>query len=216
MEDVDETQVIYAMPRSGLGAGRDPKIAGQAGAVSAALASGYGGLGFVVGFALALGGSLVPLLLAFGECDLALDAAVAEVEADGDEGVSLLLGHALELADLGFVEEQFAGSEGVVVHGVAVGEGADVGVEEEALAVFEEAVGVLEVGFAFADGLDLGAAKGDSGLEFVGEEVIEAGRAVEGGVALAGGDGVAVLLLDSGFGGVGDGRIGERTRHRDL
>ena len=64
----------------------------------------------------------------------------------------------------------------------------------KALAVFEQAVGVFEVGLAFADGLDLGAAQGDAGLEAVGEEVVEAGGAVEGGVALAGGDGVAVLL----------------------
>ena len=61
------------------------------------------------------------------------------------------------------MEEKFAGAEGFVVHGVAVREGADVGVEEEALAVLEEAVGVLEIGFAFADGFDLGAAEGDAG-----------------------------------------------------
>ncbi len=93
------------------------------------------------------------------------------------------------------MEQELAGAQGFVVHGVAVGEGADVGVEEEALAVLEQAVGVLEVGFAFADGFDLGAAEGDAALEAVGEEVVVAGGAVEGGVALAGGDGVAVLLL---------------------
>ena len=164
-------------------------------AVLAALAAGDGGFGFVVGFALAFGGALIPFLLAFGQGELALDAAVAEVEADGDEGIALLSGHALELADLVFVQQQLAGAERVVVHGVAVGERADVGVQEEAFAVFEQAVGVLEVGLAFADGLDLGAAEGDAGLELVGEEVIVAGGAVEGGVALAGGDGVAVLRL---------------------
>ena len=164
-----------------------------------ALAAGYGGFGFVVGFALAFGGALVPLLLAFGEGELAFDAAVAEVEADGDEGEALLPGGGFELADLVLVQQELAGAQRVVVHGVAVGERADVGVEEEALAVLEQAVGVLEVGFALADGFDLGAAEGDAGLELVGEEVVEAGGAVEGGVTLACGDGVAVLLFDDGL-----------------
>ncbi len=49
-------------------------------------------------------------------------------------------------------------------------------------------------------------------LEAVGEEVVEAGGAVEGGVALAGGYGVAVLRLGGGFGG-GAGTVGlERER----
>jgi len=94
-------------------------------------------------------------------------------------------------------------------------ERADVGVEQEGLAVLEESVGVFEIGFAFADGLDLGTAEGDATLEAVGEEVIEAGGTVESGVALAGGDGVAVLGLDRGLGGGGgDCRIGERARHK--
>ena len=175
----------------------------------AALAAGYGGFGFVVAFAFAFGGSLVPLLLAFGKGQFAFDAAVFEVELDGDQGVALLLGGDDELVDLAFVEEEFAGAEGVVVHRVAVGEGADVGVEEEGFAVFEEAVGVFEVGFAFADGFDLGAAEGDAGFYAVGEEVVEAGGAVEGGVAGAGGYGVAVFLLDRSFGCGGYCRVGE-------
>ena len=64
-----------------------------------------------------------------------------------------------------------------------MGEGADVGVEEESFAVFEEAVSVFQVGLAFADGFNLGAAESYAALEVVGEEVVEAGGAVEGGVA---------------------------------
>ena len=107
------------------------------------------------------------------------------------------------------MHEQTAGAQSFVVHGVAVGEGADVGVEQEALAILEQTVGVLEVGFTLADGFDLGAAEGDAGLELVGEEVVEAGGAILGGVALAGGDGIAVLLLDGWLGGVGGGRVRE-------
>src|ERR1700731_2503873 len=95
-------------------------------------------------------------------------------------------------------------------------EGADMGVQQETLAVFEQTVGVLEVGFALTDGLDLGPAQRYAGLELVGEEVVEAGGAVECGVSLARGDGVAVLLLHPRLGGVRDGRIGERASHGNL
>src|SRR5271168_4710387 len=81
---------------------------------------------------------------------------------------------------------------------VAVGVGADVGVQEESLAVFEQPVGILEVGFAFADGFDFGAAEGDAGLEFVEQKVVVAGGAVNRGVALAGGDGIAGFRLFRG------------------
>ena len=87
-------------------------------------------------------------------------------------------------------------------------------VEQEGFAVLEQAVGVFEVGFAFADAFDLGAAEGDAGFELVGEEVVEAGRAVEGGVAAAGGYGVAVLGLGRGLWlRRGRGRVGERACH---
>ena len=112
-----------------------------------------------------------------------------------------------ELFDLAVMQQQLPGAQALVVHGVAVGEGADVGVEEEGLAILEQTVGVLEVGLALADGLDLGAAEGDAALVAVAEKVIEAGGAVEGGVALAGGHGVAVLRLDRGLGG-GVGVVG--------
>jgi hypothetical protein len=168
-----------------------------------ALAAGDGGLGFVIAFSFLLGGAFVVLLLALGEGELAFDAAVAEVEADGDEGEALLAGGGFELAELLLVDEEFAGAEGFVVHGVAMREGADVSVEEEEFAVFQNAVGVFEVGFAFSDGFDFGAAEGDAGFVFVGEEVVEAGGAIEGGVALACGDGVTVFFLDHRPGGLG-------------
>ena len=174
-----------------------------------ALGAGDGGFGFLVAFAGAFGGALVPVLLAFGEGDFALDAAVLEIKFDGDECVAFLLRQTLEFFDLFFVEQEFAGAQGFVVHGVAVGERSDVGVEQEGLAILEEAVGVFEIGFAFADGLDLGTTEGDATLEAVGEEVVEAGGAVEGSIALAGGDGVAVFGLDCRLGGCGGGgRVG--------
>ena len=52
---------------------------------------GDGGSGFAVGFAAALGFALVPVLLAFGDGQFALDPAVAEIESGGDERMSLEL-----------------------------------------------------------------------------------------------------------------------------
>src|SRR5450631_927163 len=95
-------------------------------------------------------------------------------------------------------------------------ERADVRVEQETLSILEQSVCVFEIGLALADGLDLGPAQGDSGFEFVGQGVVVAGRAIVGGVAHAGGDGVAVLLLHHWLGLGGDGRIGQRSGHKDL
>ena len=61
------------------------RVVRESGLGSAALAARDGGASFLVGFALALGLALVPLLLAGGDGELAFDAAVAEVEPDGDE-----------------------------------------------------------------------------------------------------------------------------------
>ena len=99
------------------------------------------------------------------------------------------------------MHEQFAGPECVVVLDVSVGVGTDMNVEQEGFAVLDEPVGIFEVGLAFADGFDLGAAEDDAGLDFVVEEVVEAGAAVEGGVAFAGGNGIA------GAGGLAGGGL---------
>jgi hypothetical protein len=179
----------------------------------AALAAGDGGFGFVVGFSLALGGAFIPLLFALGKGDLAFDPAVAEVEAGGNQGEAFLAGSDFEFAHLGFVQQKFAGAQRLVVHGIAVGKRADVGVEQEALSVLEQAVGVLEVGLAFANRLNFGAAEGDAGFVFVEEGVVIAGGAIVGRVAHSGGDRVTVFLLDRRFRLGGYGRIGERAGH---
>ena len=67
----------------------------------------------------------------------------------------------------------------------------DVYIQEKGFAVLDEAVGVLEVRIALADGFDFSAAEGDAGLEALEEEVIVTGAAVLGGIALAGGERVA-------------------------
>ncbi len=88
------------------------------------------------------------------------------------------------------------------------------GVEQKGLAILEQAVGVLQVGLALANALDLGPAQGDAGLEAIFKEVVEGGRPVKGGIARAHRDGIAVLRLHrAGFGHGGDCRVGEGAGH---
>src|SRR5277367_4374169 len=75
--------------------------------------------------------------------------------------------------------------------GAVVRVGPDMGIEQEGLAVFEQTIGVLEVGLAFADRLDLAAAQGYAGLEPVEQEVVMAGGSIDDRVAFARGHRVA-------------------------
>jgi len=107
-----------------------------------------------------------------------------------------------------------------VIRYISVGVRTDMQVEQKSLAVFDEAVGILEIGLAFADGFDLSAAEGDAGFEFIGQEVVVAGHAVVGSIPLAAGDGVARAhrLLGAGVGVLGDdmaglaGHLGESSK----
>src|ERR1700750_18151 len=56
-------------------------------------------------------------------------------------------------------------------------------VQQKGLAVFDDAVGVLEIGFAFADGLDLRSAQGNACLELIEQKAVMTSGAVDGGVA---------------------------------
>ena len=64
--------------------------------------------------------------------------AVTEIKPRGDERVAFLLRQTDEFFDLPLMQQQLAGAKTLVVHGVAVREGADVRVEQEAFAVFEQ------------------------------------------------------------------------------
>src|ERR1017187_10104530 len=180
----------------------------------AALAAGDCGFGFVVGFALAFGGALVPLLFALGQREFAFYAALAKVEPGGDKSEALLTGSTFELSNFVLVQQQLACAQRIVVHRVAMREGTDVRVQEKTFSVLQQPVGVLEVGLALANGLDLGAAERDSGLELVEQRIVVASRPVEGSIAHACGYGVAVFGLGRGLGLRGNGRIGERSGHR--
>ena len=86
----------------------------------------------------------------------------------------------------------------------AVGIRTNMRVQQKGLAVFDDAVGVFEIGFAFADGLDLCPAESDACLEFIGKKVVVPGGAIDGGVAGAGRNRISGPRRGLGF--LGGGR----------
>src|SRR3984957_19313795 len=64
--------------------------------------------------------------------------------------------------------------------------GADMRVQQVGFAVFDNAVRILEIGFALANGLHFCAPERNAGFEFIQQKVIVAGRAVHGSVSLTG------------------------------
>ena len=122
--------------------------------------------------------ALVVVLLALAHAQLDLHARVLEIDREWDEGVAVLLDERVELVDLTLVQQQPLGAVGIVVEDVALVVGRDVHGVDHGLAVFHDAVAVLEVERSGADGLDLRPAKLDTGLETVLHKVIVIGLAV--------------------------------------
>ena len=96
------------------------------------------------------------------------------------------------------VQEELSRPERIVVAGIAVGIWPNMGIQQEGLAIFNDSVGILQVSLTFADGFDFSATQGDAAFEAVEEEVIVTGGAVDGGIALSGGEGIAGLLFGGG------------------
>ena len=122
--------------------------------------------------------ALVVVLLALAHAQLDLHARVLEIDRERDEGVAVLLDERMELVDLTLVQQQPLGAVGVVVEDVALVVGRDVHGVDHGLAVFHNAVAVLEVERSRADGLDLRPLQLDTGLETVLHKVVVIGLAV--------------------------------------
>ena len=124
------------------------------------------------------GFTLVVGLFTLAKAQLHLDAAVLEVEGQGDEGVAVLLLQRLQLADLPFVHQKALGAVGVAVEDIALLVGGDVHLVGVDLAVLGHAEGVLQIGLSAADGLDLGTEQLDTGLVALLHEIVVEGLAV--------------------------------------
>ena len=122
--------------------------------------------------------ALVVVLLAAGQAQLDLEAAVLEVQLQRDEGVLAVADLARQRIDLGPVQQKLAGPARGVVGPVAVGVLRDVQAAEPHLAVVDGGEGVVERRLALAQRLDLGADQHDTALPRVQDRVIVAGAAV--------------------------------------
>ena len=121
----------------------------------------------------------------FADAEGDFDFPVFPVEGEGKEGVAFDGGEAEEFADLGFVEEEFAGRFGLVAEDVGLGVFVDVGVVEPDFVFFDAGEGVLNLGFASAEGFDFGTAEDDPGFEGVEDVVVAPGFVVLGDVSHA-------------------------------
>src|SRR4051812_15476201 len=129
---------------------------------------------------LAKGLALVVLLLASCEGDLGLGPAVPEVQGEGHDRVTRLLGLGLQLVDLLAVQQQLALAARGVIGPTALVILRDVSVVQPRLAPvdLDEAVG--QRGAALAQRLDLGAHEDQPGLEGVDDRVVVPGLLVLG------------------------------------
>src|SRR5579875_3621623 len=129
--------------------------------------------------------ALVVEVLAARERDLHLcpGARAGEVDPGRHEREPPLLGAADEPLDLPAVEQELARALGVVVGARRRPVGRDVDPVEPHLAVPDGGVGVLELGAAVAQRLDLGALEHDAALEALEQVVAEARLTVGGDVA---------------------------------
>lgn len=118
--------------------------------------------------------ALVELDLAFADADGDLNLVVFPVHGQRNEGVALNGDLAEEFADFGFVKEEAAGSLGGMIHDVALGVFVDMGVVEPDLIVLDPGKGIIQLGFAGTEGLDLGALEDDSSLVGIKDVVVAA------------------------------------------
>src|SRR6516225_4068392 len=89
------------------------------------------------------------------------------------------------------MQQQFARPGFVVIGYISMRIGTDMQVEQECLAVFDEAVGILKVCFALADRFYFGSAQGHAGFKPFDQEVVMTGGTVESRVPVARGYRVA-------------------------
>src|SRR5439155_24424044 len=93
-----------------------------------------------------LGLAFVPELLALGHRKFNLYSAIFEVHTRGDERQPPLLRFTDQLANFFFMHEQLAGTQRSVVEDVAMLVRPDVAVKQPEFAIFDQAIGIFQVG----------------------------------------------------------------------
>src|SRR5690606_18065194 len=131
--------------------------------------------------AVAFGRPLVMLLLAAGKTEPDLDdATVIEIERQRHQRFPRLLDLSGDLVDLPLVHQELARAERIVVEAVAMPIFRDMRVDQIQALIFKRRIGVLNVGLAGAQALDLRAMQDQARFKFFMNEVVVAGLAVFG------------------------------------
>jgi hypothetical protein len=169
---------------------------GEDARLSTSLSSpGDGFAGFAVGSAAAFGFPFVPLLFASRQRHFDFHPAILEIHAGRNQGEALLLRFSKQLPDFLLVHQQLASAEHGVVGVAAVLIGTDVAVQEPEFAILDQAVGVFQISFARAHGLDFGSGERHPRLKFFKQEVVMASVPVHSGVLFSGRGRLAARIL---------------------
>src|SRR5580700_3037042 len=122
--------------------------------------------------------ALVVRVLALGESQLDLGAAVFEIDFQGNDRIALLAHAAPQLIDLAPMHQEFARAGFLVAELAGRSVGADVDALEKRLPVFDARVAVAQICAMSAQRLDLGAGEREAGLEGLLDEEVVASLAV--------------------------------------
>ena len=125
------------------------------------------------------GGAFVDAGFSAAEAEFDFGAALLEIDAEGDDGESFFGGALAPAFDFVFVEEELAGTLGIVVIDVALFIRLDMRADEEEFAGLEVGISVFEGHSAgIAQGFHLGAGQGQAGLEGLEDVVVPADATV--------------------------------------
>jgi len=126
-----------------------------------------------LGVALADGPALVVEPLAASQGDFHLDPfVVPEIQAQGNDGITLLLHLALQTADLAAVHEQLTGALGLVAATPGLLVGSNVGIYQPKLTFFHLSVAISQIDTTSPDRFDFRASEDDPSLVCLVNEVI--------------------------------------------
>ena len=115
---------------------------------------------------------LIIVLFALAQTDLDFYTGILEIHAQGYQGIPVLLDIRLQTVDLPLVHQQAAGPHRVPVEDVAVLVGTDMHSVEIHLAVFGDAVGILQIKRKGPDGFELRTVKLKPRLIAVLDEIV--------------------------------------------
>src|SRR5215469_6640111 len=134
--------------------------------------------GFPASFLGAFVLAAVPGFFALGQSDFDFGNAVAEIDAQRNDGQTFGFGAARQFMNFTLVKKELSIPERLVVPGAARHILRDVGVDEIGAAGLEVHVSVTNVGLAFAECFHFGAVQNQSGFEFFEKVIIVRGGTI--------------------------------------